>query len=231
MARFLAFLRGPARQAERLYILGDLFEYWAGDDNLDAPFNQSICQALHALTDSSVPVFFIAGNRDFLISVDFAQRTGVTLLDEPALIDLYGRPTLLLHGDLLCTDDSAYQTFRAMVRQPAWQQRFLAQALPQRLASIAELRQRSREEKQGKAMSIMDTNATAVERCFLDHATLGAQHMIHGHTHRQAIHTLEIGGKPCERWVLGDWHELAEEHTAQGNYLACTAQGWQFHTW
>jgi len=215
---FLDFLAHQARQADALYILGDLFEYWAGDDTLDdstEPFNLSICAALKQLADSGTQVFFIAGNRDFLIGSDFSAASGATLLSEPQLIDIVGTPTLLLHGDTLCTDDLVYQEFRATVRTEAWRKTFLALPLTERKARIETLRQQSEQEKRGNSAAVMDTNAKAVVAALRKH---GYPRIIHGHTHRPALHTHAIDGHVCERWVLGDWYD-------SGSYLHCDASG------
>ncbi|MDR2239314.1 MAG: UDP-2,3-diacylglucosamine diphosphatase [Zoogloeaceae bacterium] len=218
---FLEFLSGPARQAESLYILGDLFEYWAGDDDLDDPFNAAICAALRALSDTGVPLFFMAGNRDFLIGETFARAAGLTLLPDPALIETAGAAILLTHGDTLCTDDDAYQTFRAEVRAPAWRQAFLSLPLAERKARIEALRLQSETEKRGKPMAIMDANPAAAAEML---AAYGCKRLIHGHTHRPAWHDIKVDGQPRERWVLPDWHE-------SGGYLACDAAGCRLLNW
>ncbi|MEZ5613988.1 MAG: UDP-2,3-diacylglucosamine diphosphatase [Rhodocyclaceae bacterium] len=218
---FLDFLAGPARQARALYILGDLFEYWAGDDDLDDAFVAGHCKALGELSACGVRIFFMAGNRDFLAGDGFARAAGLTLLPEPAVIDLAGRPTLLLHGDTLCTDDAAYQTFRSEVRSPEWRRSFLALPLAQRKARIEALRRESEAQKRAKPLEIMDVNPAAVSR------TLTFQRcarLIHGHTHRPAHHRFEIDGRPCERWVLPDWDET-------GGYLSCDEQGCRLFDW
>ncbi len=214
---FLDFLAGPAQQAEALYMLGDLFEYWAGDDDLDDPFNASICAALQELSKSGVPVFFMAGNRDFLAGEGFARAAGLALLPEPVALDLYGTATLLMHGDTLCTDDDAYQAFRAEVRSPDWQQDFLALPLPRRKSQIEALRRESEAQKCIKPSQIMDVNAAAVLQALTLHR---CDRLIHGHTHRPARHELVLEGRPCERWVLQDWYET-------GGYLSCDASGCQ----
>lgn len=215
---FLDFLARQARQADSLYILGDLFDYWAGDDALDdpaEPFNLSICAALKQLADSGTRVFFIAGNRDFLAKSGFAGASGAILLAEPQLVDIAGTPTLLLHGDTLCTDDLAYQEFRATVRTDAWRKAFLAQPLAERKTRIEALRLQSEDEKRSKPAASMDVNAEAVAAALRSH---GYPRIIHGHTHRPARHTHAIDGHFCERWVLGDWYE-------SGSYLRCDASG------
>lgn len=217
--RFLAFLAGPAHTAASLTILGDLFDYWAGDDDLADPFNARIAAALHELSAAGIEVGFMAGNRDFLVGRNFAAAAGIELLPDPCLRNIAGVPTLLTHGDTLCTDDVDYQRFRAQVRSPEWRTTFLARPLAERRREIAMLRTRSEDEKRHKPMQIMDVNASAVVTAL---AALGAQAMIHGHTHRQGRHEHLVAGKSCLRWVLGDWH------AAHGNALACTPQGCRF---
>ncbi len=222
---FLDFLASQARHAAALYILGDLFEYWPGDDTLNdpaEPFNAQICAALKQLGAQGCQLYFLPGNRDFLIGAGFVAATGATLLNDPTLLDLAGVPTLLMHGDLLCSDDTAYLAFRATVRTPAWRQEFLARPLAERKAQIEALRQQSETEKQIKPAAIMDVNpATLAE-------TLRAQgypRLIHGHTHRRAHHKLRIDNHTCERWVLGDWREQGAD---AGNFLRCTPHGCEF---
>ena len=212
---FLDFLAGPARQADALYILGDLFEYWAGDDDLDDPFNAGICAALRTLADSGVALSFMTGNRDFLAGEAFARTAGLKLLPDPTLAEVAGTITLLMHGDTLCTDDAAYQSFRAEVRSPEWRQAFLALPLSQRKAQIEALRRESEAQKRIKPMEIMDVNPAAVLQILTFHR---CTRLIHGHTHRPSHHLLEIDGRACERWVLPDWD-------AAGGYLACGQDG------
>ncbi|HEU0187833.1 MAG TPA: UDP-2,3-diacylglucosamine diphosphatase [Gallionellaceae bacterium] len=212
---FRNFLRDTAPQAEALYILGDLFEYWAGDDDLDTPFHRSITDDLHALGQQGTRIYLMHGNRDFLMGDALAQACRASLLPDPTLLDLYGTPTLLSHGDILCTDDLAYQAFRRQVRDPQWRTVFLAQPLAQRKAQIEEIRTISKSEKQIKRMEIMDVNADAVAELLRTHHY---PRLIHGHTHRLALHQHEVDGRRCERWVLGDWH-------ATGNALLCDARG------
>lgn len=214
-AAFLRFLREIAHQAEALYILGDLFEYWIGDDDLATPFNNEIVQALAQLADSGVRVYLLHGNRDFLIGPAFAQAASLHLLDEPSLIVLYGVPTLLSHGDTLCSDDVNYQNFRAMVRAPAWQQSFLARPLAQRKALIEQWRGRSEEEKKYKEDAIMDVNPHSVAATLRKY---GYPRLIHGHTHRPAKHSHCFDDHACERWVLPDWDK-------EGGYLRCDEGG------
>lgn len=216
----LNFARNTATQADALYILGDLFEYWAGDDDRNTPFHQKIIGAIREVSQQGTPVFIMHGNRDFLMDEQLAQACNATILPDPTLIDLYGTPTLLTHGDALCTDDIEYQAFRKQVREPAWRNNFLSQPLEQRKATIGQLRKMSEEQKQTKAMDIMDVNQAAVAELFRSHLY---PRMIHGHTHRQKHHLHQVDGKNCERWVLGDWHST-------GNALRCDATGCSFLT-
>lgn len=213
--QFVDFLNGPAVEAEALYILGDLFEYWAGDDDLIDPFNAAIIGALKNLTDRGTRLFFIRGNRDFLVGTAFARASGATLLEEPHLATLFGRPTLLLHGDTLCSDDISYQEFRAEIRSQTWRDAFLAQPLPLRKTQIEALRKSSEQEKQVKPATVMDVNAGAVADLLRNYHF---PRLIHGHTHIQARHEQIIDGHLCERWVLGDWYD-------SGSYLSCDDQG------
>jgi UDP-2,3-diacylglucosamine hydrolase len=211
---FFDFLRGEAAQADALYILGDLFDYWAGDDD-DTPFNASVIATLNGLSKRGVALFVMHGNRDFLLGERFAAATGAKLLPDPTLIDLYTTPTLLLHGDTLCTDDVGYMAFRRKVRDPDYQRRFLAQPLTARKQVIAGLRAENSVEKQQKSEAIMDVAPAAVEAAFRAHA---CPRMIHGHTHRPAFHRHNVGGNHCDRYVLADWYDA-------GSYLLCDAAG------
>ena len=211
---FIHFLNHEARQAEALYILGDLFEAWLGDDMVLPEYTKAIA-GMKALNDSGVPLYIMHGNRDFLLGEAFATQSGATLLDDPTVIDLYGQPTLLLHGDTLCTDDVPYQQFRAMVRDPAWQQAILARSPADRLALAKQYRELSQTETGNKAEDIMDVNQHVVEQLMQDK---GIYRMIHGHTHRPAIHEFAIDTQPAQRIVLGDWYE-------QGSVLRCNADG------
>ena len=206
LAAFARYIAGPARSAHALYILGDLFDAWPGDDALASPAAQAVAQALASLSDAGCTVSFIAGNRDFLIGKEFAKAAQLALLQEPAAIELDGKKHLLMHGDSLCTDDVAYQKLRAMVRDPAWQAAILAKPLAERLAMATDARQQSEESKQGKSSEIMDVNVEALAACLRG---AGYADLIHGHTHRPAQHTLEVDGHDCTRWVLPDWHDKA----------------------
>jgi len=200
---FLSFLRGEARSASALYILGDLFESWIGDDD-DAPLGLRVQDALAELAGHAVAVHFMAGNRDFLVGPRFAARSGLTLLSDPTRIELGGVPTLLMHGDTLCTDDTDYQKFRSLVRDPAWQQTFLSQPLPARRAFAAQARAQSREHTGTARAEIMDVTDVAVRAALQTHDVV---RLIHGHTHRPARHRIELGDRVAERIVLGDWYE------------------------
>lgn len=203
-AGLLRFLSEQAPAAESLYILGDLFESWIGDDEKSI-LADSVATALRTLADRGIPIRFVHGNRDFLIGDDYAARCGMQLLGETTVIDLYGTATLLLHGDTLCTDDLPYQAFRAQVRESGWQQGFLAQPLQARRNFAAQARARSQQHTRNASMDIMDVAPAAVAEAFRLH---GASRMIHGHTHRPAIHPgINVDARSCQRIVLGDWHE------------------------
>jgi UDP-2,3-diacylglucosamine hydrolase len=200
---FERFCAGEARGADTLYVLGDLFEAYVGDDD-DAALNHRVANALRGVADAGVPVHFIAGNRDFLLGDDYARRCGMDILADGTVVDLYGTPTLILHGDVLCTDDAAYLAFRKQVRDPGWQAAFLARPLAERRAFAAQARDASRAHTSSADTAIMDVNQTAVERALRE---AGVEYMIHGHTHRPAIHDFTLDGKPAQRIVLGDWYE------------------------
>ena len=207
---FFDFLAGPARRAQALYILGDLFEYWAGDDDIGDSFNAGIVEALRACA-AQVPVHLMRGNRDFLLGRRFARTAAVQLIQDPVLIDCGGVQTLLTHGDALCTDDVHYMRFRAEVRSEQWIETFLATPLPERKTKIEALRRESEAEKKRKPNEIMDVSANAVHALLRQH---GYPRLIHGHTHRPAMHEHLVEGHRCERWVLADWY-------ASGSYLSC----------
>jgi UDP-2,3-diacylglucosamine hydrolase len=220
---FLDFLRGEARQAEALYILGDLFEAWIGDDTPSSAAD-AVALALRELSDSGVPVYFIRGNRDFLLGNDYAARTGMRILPDPAVIELYGKPVLLQHGDLLCTDDTAYQAFRAQTRDPAFQAQFLSQPLQARIAFAQQARAASQarqsEMKEGDRAQFETVTDVAAAEVASTFQRYGVATMIHGHTHRPAIHSLKVGERDCTRIVLGDWYE-------QGSVLRADADGFK----
>jgi UDP-2,3-diacylglucosamine hydrolase len=208
---FLEFLAGRARSAKHLYILGDLFEVWVGDDGIDDPqdrFNRQIVDALRALTGSGVNLSVLHGNRDFLLGEEFAARTGARLLPDPFVLSLPTWQFVLSHGDLLCTDDTDYQTFRTQIRDPAWRNAFLAKPLTERKAIAVALRQQSESAKQAKANPaqryLMDLNPSATDDFLRTH---GYATFIHGHTHLPAQHDHLVDGIAVERWVLADWHE------------------------
>jgi len=202
---FLGFLAGPARGCEALYLLGDLFEVWVGDDD-DSPDHVRTCAGLKSLADSGVAVYVIHGNRDFLLGGDFARRTGVKLLPDPVLVDLYGVPTLLSHGDVFCTEDPSYQQLRSIVRRPRFQQRFLGLPLEARRKLASAARAGSKAHTERTIPTIMDVNPEAVTRAF---RATGARRLIHGHTHRPAIHPGVVDGANTERVVLAPWYESA----------------------
>ncbi len=213
---FFRFLEEHAMAARQLYLLGDLFEYWAGDDDLDSPFHQTIIKAIRAVADAGVAVFWIAGNRDFLVGQGFADAAGLTLLAEPHVATIAGQRIALVHGDAECTGDTGYMAFRAQVRAPLWQQQFLALPLAQRKTIIAGLREGSREAHGGKTMDIMDVTAGAIDAL---HEATGADTIIHGHTHRPDLH--EAGAR--RRYVLPDWELDAEP--LRGGWIAVDEDG------
>ncbi len=201
--QFLAFLAGPAREADALYILGDLFEAWIGDDDPN-PYYATMKAAIRELADSGVPVFFMHGNRDFMIGDAFAAETGVTLLDDPQLIDLYGEKVLISHGDALCTDDIEYQQVRAMTRNPDWKAMMMAKSIEERIAFALQAREQSQAKHQAMEEEIVDVNQDAVEQTVREHEV---DVLLHGHTHRPAVHPFHVDERPVHRIVLGDWYE------------------------
>jgi UDP-2,3-diacylglucosamine hydrolase len=215
LEQFHTFLETTARDADALYVLGDLFEEWLGDDNGEDPLNARVASAFAKLAASGTAVYFMHGNRDVLVGGDFARRAGATLLPDPTRVDLYGTPTLLMHGDTLCTDDLKYLAWRAYAHEPANQARFLGQTIAGRRAEMEALRARNRTEKADKTAEIMDVNADEVAGVLREH---GYPRLIHGHTHRPARHVHTVDGRRCERYVLADWYE-------NGSYLKCDASG------
>ena len=213
---FKAFLDNKARHARALYILGDLFEYWLGDDALEETALQ-VATWLKALNYSGVDIYYMAGNRDFLLGNDYAQKSGMQIINEPHVIDVNGEPTLLIHGDAECTDDIPYQQARKMLRNPAWQADFLSKSIPERIAFAEQARKQSQAHTQGADMDIMDVNQNAINALFDQHQV---KQMIHGHTHRPAVH--ETNG--TKRIVLGDWHKQASYLMSDesGLNLICT---------
>jgi UDP-2,3-diacylglucosamine hydrolase len=199
-----AFCAGPARAASAVYVLGDLFDSWIGDDQLREPFAAGIAAALRDLAAGGTKVAVMAGNRDFLLGERFAAAAGATLLPEEIVVDIGGTPTLLLHGDSLCTDDAAYQRYRAYTRDATRQRRFLALPYFARRAFAEWLRRKSRRASAGKSEAIMDVSDAAVADAF---RRAGVARVIHGHTHRPARHHLVVDGRDCERWVLADWYD------------------------
>lgn len=198
---FLRFLTDHATGCEALYILGDFFEAWIGDD---APndLGDKVIEALHTLSEKGSDVFIMHGNRDFLLGEQFASKAGASLIADPCLISLYGEQVLLMHGDSLCTRDTDYMAFRQQIRNPAMIEQLLAKSVPERLAIAQQLRAQSKESGSNKAMDIMDVTPEEVVKVLEDNA---CQHMIHGHTHRPAMHTIELSDGKGQRTVLGDW--------------------------
>ena len=184
-----------------IYILGDLFESWIGDD-YDNPFHDEIKLLLTSMSNSGIKVFFLFGNRDFLIGETFLSETGIELLDDPALLTINEKRVLITHGDQMCLDDHDYQNFRAMVRNPEWQQEFLSFPISKRLKIAGEAKDASKQSKQEKVIEIMDVNEKAVAAIFNEHQI---DLMIHGHTHRPMKHEIVLDGKAYYRYVLGDW--------------------------
>jgi UDP-2,3-diacylglucosamine hydrolase len=212
--RFFRFLEDEVAGADALYILGDLFEAWIGDDH-DEAVALDTANRLKALSAAGTAVVFLHGNRDFMLAQAYARQAGMTLIDDPSVVDLYGTPTLLMHGDTLCSDDIPYQNFRRRVRRPLVLAllRRLPFALRKRLARQA--RAGSESAKAGKSAEIMDVNQAEVERALAAH---GVCRLIHGHTHRPAQHTHPVGANACERWVLPDWY-------SRWGYVVCDSRG------
>jgi len=221
-AAFFEFLSGPAQQAGSVFILGDLFEYWLGDDDVDSTFNRSVCSALSATVAAGTAIYFMSGNRDLLAGKGFAQASGVQLLADMASIRLETRTFLLSHGDALCTDDHEYQAFRQQARNREWQAKFLAQPLAARRVFIEKLRDQSETTKREKRAEIMDVNTDAVISLLRSN---NYPTLIHGHTHRSARHTYLIDGHRCERYVLPDWRDHAVWLAFDGSeFSACSDQ-------
>lgn len=212
---FERFLGEVAVGAAALYVLGDLFEYWLGDDDRDDPLVESVLGAMHRTAASGVRIAFMHGNRDFLVGRAAARRAGFALLEDPTEIDLFGRRALLSHGDELCTDDLRYQTYRRRIRHPLVRGTLRALPLSARRRIARSLRERSESEKRTKATAIMDVNADAVAALFRRH---DVDLLIHGHTHRPAHHRTIVDGRPRDRWVIADWRE-------RGGYLRATPDG------
>lgn len=201
--RFFDFLEHDARGADALFVLGDLFEYWVGDDDLADPFNAVIAGFFGSLSRSGTRVHVMHGNRDFLVGERFCRETGAHLIEDPAVLELDGRKTLLMHGDTLCTDDADYQAWRRTARSSQWQADFLSRTVAERRGAVRALREKSKEVILAKPAQIMDVNQGAVLEAFRRH---GASRLIHGHTHRPGSHLVDLAGTRCERWVLPDWY-------------------------
>lgn len=201
--QFLQFMETEALHADALYILGDLFESWVGDDDPNEHYAW-IKQALKKLTRKNVPVYFMHGNRDFMVGEQFAGETGVEILPDPEVVDLYGNQVLISHGDAFCTDDHEYQTVRRMTRDPAWQAMMLAKSLEERLAFAAQARETSMARSGTIDEEITDVNQSAIEEALRE---AGVATMLHGHTHRPAVHEFSLDDEPARRIVLGDWYE------------------------
>jgi len=217
--QFIDFLRGEARTARALYILGDLFEAWLGDDDPD-PAVRTIVAELRALREAGVQTYFMHGNRDFLIGSRFAAETGCTLLDDGSLVDLHGEQVLLMHGDVLCTADTSYQRLRHILRNPLTLFVLRNLGLESRRRLGRKLRAGSQMHVGATAPDIMDVTPAAVVEAL---RSAGVRTLVHGHTHRPAIHTLDVDGKPARRIVLGDWH-------AQGSVLEWSDGGVELST-
>lgn len=207
---FQHFLHTQGAQSQALYILGDLFDHWVGDDQLEAPYPRSIASQLQELAQKGCHIGILHGNRDFLLGEAFCQAAGAQLLTDPYVLSVPTWQFVLTHGDGLCTDDQDYQHFRQQVRSPAWQHDFLARPLAERLALAQGLRQQSRNTKESKPDYLMDVNGGATDDFLRDH---GYATLIHGHTHRPDRHDHLVDGIHCERWVLADWRETPQGAT------------------
>lgn len=217
--QFLGFLDGEVRAASALYVLGDLFEAWVGDDD-PTPHHREVVRALRRTTDAGVALYFMHGNRDFLLGERFCKDTGGALLADPTIVERDGRRALLTHGDALCTDDTPYQRLRALVRNPVWQAQFRALSLAQRQALAAEARAGSRAHTASQQQTLMDVNAGTVEAIF---RASGVDTLVHGHTHRPGVHRLRVDGRECTRIVTGDWY-------SQGSVLRWDSDGFELAT-
>lgn len=215
---FLDFLDGPAREARSLYVLGDLFEAWIGDD-VPGALGRRVADRLADLAAGGTGLYFMCGNRDFLIGDAYCRQAGMQRIEEPQLLEHGDESILLLHGDTLCTDDESYQRFRRKARDPAWQQRVLSKPAWMRKLLARLARWRSRRHTGSTEGHVMDVNPQAVEAAFLEH---GVRRMIHGHTHRRAIHDLSVEQRHCQRIVLGDWHETGSAVRLDENGIAMT---------
>ncbi len=215
---FLEFLEHMAQSQGELYILGDLFEAWIGDDCVDE-LGQRVAVGIRSYAQKAGPVYFMAGNRDFLLGESYATTAGMQILEDPTLIQLGQRQALISHGDAMCIDDVAYQAFRSQVRNADWQAAFLQQSINDRLAFAEQARAQSKAHTSSADMAIMDVNQTAVENIMQAH---GVPLLIHGHTHRPAIHEFSVAGKPCNRVVLGDWYDNGSVLIQDGETLTLT---------
>jgi len=218
--QFLLFLDRQAAHADALYILGDLFEVWLGDDE-PSPLSRQVIGSLRQLTEAGVPAYFIHGNRDFLIGDEFARQSGCRLMPDASVINLYGTATLIMHGDTLCTDDVRYQAFRQQVRSASWQREFLSLPHAERERMAQQMREENTQEKLQKSDEIMDVNQDAVEATMRNY---GAARLIHGHTHRPAIHDFTLNERPMQRLVLGPWE-------ARGSVGRCSPTGCRLETY
>ena len=219
VAAFHEFVRGPARGAAALYVLGDLFDLWLGDDQLRDPLAAGVANAFAELARSGTAVYLQRGNRDFLLGERFAKASGATLLADAVVHDLHGTPTLIMHGDQLCTDDVGYQRFRAWWQDPVHRRRFLALPFFVRRGIGATLSAGSRRAIETKPEAIMDVNTDAVASALRER---GVTRLIHGHTHRPARHAHDVDGRVCERQVLADWYRKA-------SYLEVSEAGMTAH--
>jgi UDP-2,3-diacylglucosamine hydrolase len=217
--QLIEFLKKEATQADALFILGDLFEVWIGDDDPD-PYNAGIEHALGSVVKSGTPVFFMHGNRDFMIGKKFSMETGVQLIPDPFVIGLYGKDILLSHGDAYCTDDVEYQAIRKMTRDPEWQAMMLEKPLEERRAFAVQAREASKAHGEGIDEVISDVNVEAIEQAMLENKV---RLMVHGHTHRPSVHAQTINGMTAKRIVLGDWYE-------QGSILRWNQRGPQLRS-
>ena len=216
---FVDFVERECIRAERIFILGDLFEVWVGDDDDDPVLARAI-DAIASLRAYEVPCYIMHGNRDFLLGEAFAERTGAKIMTDYVTVDIYGQSLLLTHGDLLCTDDTAYMKLRATVRDPQWQAGFLERPIAERRQIAASMRERSKTETATKSEDIMDVNQRAVEETLRSH---GVNILVHGHTHRPGVHRFEIDGAPATRIVLGDWY-------TEGTILQWERSGFKLRT-
>ena len=210
---FVSFLSKLTNEVDALYILGDLFEYWIGDDSRQ---HENVIKALKKLTNQHIQVFLMHGNRDFLIGSAFEKKTGAVLLNDPILVEIYGKKVLLCHGDTLCTDDIEYQSFRDKIRSESWKNEFLKKSLAERVSIANEFRKESELNKKKKSVKIMDVNLDEVNRTLIQFNY--PDFLIHGHTHRPNQHSINLDGHQIQRIVLGDWYE-------QGSYLILSAHG------